>query len=223
MKKKSTKVKNESSKGAKERLILAAMLKEVPFDGWTESAYSRALKAAQIKRGEADLLLPQGILDLVELFGQMADEAMMSRIDQEPGFLRLKVREKITLAIRARLETLTPHKEAMRRTLYFYAMPFHLPLGLKRLYQTVDLMWRASGDTSTDFNFYTKRTLLAGVLKATVLIWLDDETNGQEKTWAFLDRRIADVLKIGKSISLMKEWKPAEIIEMVRKRFKAAA
>jgi len=204
--------------GAKRQQILFAVLAQVPFDGWTDSAYERGIKLAGLTRGDADLLFPQGVRDVIELFGASADDAMQARIDDEPGFVRLRVREKIALAVRARLEFLTPHREATRRMMFWYAMPLHLPLGLKRLYHTVDLMWCAAGDTSTDFNFYTKRTLLAGVLKTTMLFWLDDETPHCSASWEFLDRRIGEVLKVGKTISLMKEWKPSELVDFVRKK-----
>ena len=193
------------------------MLAQVPFDGWTEDAYARGVEQACIKRGEADLLFSSGIRDVIDLFGETTDAAMLKAIDDEPGFSRMKVREKIAFGVRARLEILMPNREAMRRLIYWYAMPLHAPLGLKRLYKTVDLIWRAAGDNSTDFNFYTKRGLLAGVLKTTMLFWFDDETPGCRATWEFLDRRIGEVLKVGKTISLMKEWKPSEIFEMIKR------
>ena len=59
-------------------------------------------------------------------------------------------------------------------------------------------MWYAAGDTSTDFNFYTKRATLAGVYSSTLLYWLNDRSPGGEATWGFLDRRIDDVMKIEK-------------------------
>ena len=46
------------------------------------------------------------------------------------------------------------------------------PLGMKLLYSTVDAMWRAAGDTSTDFNFYTKRAILSAVYSSTLMRWL---------------------------------------------------
>jgi ubiquinone biosynthesis protein COQ9 len=202
-------------------IILLAVLAAVPFDGWTDEAYRAGLRKCGVGRGEADLLFPGGVRDLIESFGAMADMKMQAAIDEVPGFARLKVREKITFSVRARLEALTPYREATRRMIYWYAMPLHAPLGLKRIYRTVDLMWRAAGDTSTDFNFYTKRGLLAGVLKATILVWLDDESEGCSKSWAFLDRRIAEVLRVGKSISLAREWNPMEILEMLREKLRA--
>lgn len=222
MKNKSSASQRNTLQNAKRQRVLDAILQQVPFDGWTNAAYQRAVKLAGLTPGDADLLFPQGVRDLIELFGFMADEAMHKSIKDEPGFVRLRVRDRIMFAVRAKLEFWQPHREAVRRMMYWYALPFHLPLGMKRLYKTVDVMWRAAGDTATDFNFYTKRVLLAGVLKTTILFWLDDETPGCEASWDFLDRRIGDVMKMGKTISLMKEWKPAEIMEMVKSKLKRA-
>lgn len=207
---------------AKRMKILHAVLGQVPFDGWTDAAYARGVEQAKISRGEADLLFPQGLRGLIELFGAWADQQMQQRIAGEAGFSHRRVRDKIAFAVRARLEALTPHREAMRRLIHWYALPTHVPLGAKRLCRTVDLMWRAAGDNATDFNFYTKRGLLVMVVKTTVLFWLDDDSPNCRATWDFLDRRIGEVLKLGKSISLMREWSPDELLSMVKRRFKRA-
>jgi ubiquinone biosynthesis protein COQ9 len=99
--------------------------------------------------------------------------------------------------VRARLEQLAPHREAVRRALSYLALPQNAALGAKCLYRTVDAIWYAAGDTATDYNFYTKRLLLAGVYSSTVLFWLNDKSEGYAETWAFLDRRIAEVVKLG--------------------------
>lgn len=215
-------MKGSMIKKRMQQQILQAVLTQVPFDGWTEAAFARGIEQAGINGGEAGLLFPGGVRDVIDLFGETADQAMQARIGAEPGFARLRVREKIAFAVRARLDYLTPHREAMRRLMYWYAMPLHAPLGLKRLAKTVDLMWRAAGDTATDFNFYTRRMLLAGVLKTTMLFWFDDETPDCRASWDFLDRRIGEVLKVGKTISLMKEWKPSEIADMLKRKLQRA-
>jgi ubiquinone biosynthesis protein COQ9 len=74
-------------------------------------------------------------------------------------------------------------------------------LATRLLYRTVDAMWYAAGDTSTDYNFYSKRALLAGVYAATLLCWLNDNSDGFSATWAFLDRRIAEVLRAPKAMA----------------------
>jgi ubiquinone biosynthesis protein COQ9 len=108
----------------------------------------------------------------------------------------MKIRDKVAFAIRLRLEANAAHREAIRQALSFLALPIHAPLAAKCLYRTVDAIWYAVGDRSTDFSFYTRRGLLAGVYAGTVLYWLNDKSEGFADSWAFLDRRIADVMRI---------------------------
>ena len=89
-----------------------------------------------------------------------------------------------------------PAREAVRRALAILAMPQNVPLALRISWRTADLMWRIAGDTSTDFNHYTKRMTLGAVYGSTLLVWLDDQSEGWADTAAFLDRRIDDVMKL---------------------------
>jgi ubiquinone biosynthesis protein COQ9 len=176
--------------------LLAAALAHVPFDGWS----GRALRA-----GAADLGLdpalaanafPGGPAELLATFSAEIDRDMLAALEAR-DLKSLKHRERIATGVRTRLELLVPHREAVRRGLSFLAMPRHAALGAKCLYRSVDAIWHAAGDTSTDYNFYTKRMLLAGVYSATQLFWLNDESEDFAATWAFLDRRIGEVVKIG--------------------------
>jgi ubiquinone biosynthesis protein COQ9 len=118
----------------------------------------------------------------------------------------MKIRARITHALRLRLELQTKHREAVRKLVSFYALPHHAHHSLRACYATVDNIWHAIGDTSTDFNFYTKRLTLAAVYSSTLLIWLSDESLGQQATWDFLDRRIENVMQIEKAKSQVKNW-----------------
>jgi ubiquinone biosynthesis protein COQ9 len=91
-----------------------------------------------------------------------------------------------------------PAREAVRRALAILAMPQNVPLALRIGWRTADLMWRIAGDTSTDFNHYTKRMTLGAVYGSTLLVWLDDQSDGWTETAAFLDRRIDDVMRFEK-------------------------
>jgi ubiquinone biosynthesis protein COQ9 len=106
------------------------------------------------------------------------------------------VRDRVKTAVLTRLELAAPYREAVRRALALEALPQHAPRALKQLYRTVDAIWYAAGDTATDFNFYSKRMLLAGVYAATLLHWLDDRSENFAGTSAFLDRRLVDVMRI---------------------------
>jgi ubiquinone biosynthesis protein COQ9 len=180
----------------KDRLLLA-VLPNVPFDGWSVAALRAGARELGMTEAEALALFPRGGPELVASFSRWADRAMLAAASGA-DFEALKVRERIAAAIRARLKALEPHREASRHALALLALPQHVPLGLRLLYDTVDAAWYAAGDTATDFNFYTKRGLLAAVYGATMLYWLDDRSAGGVDTEAFLDRRIADIMAIPK-------------------------
>ena len=135
---------------------------------------------------------------MIGAFVEAADEDMVRAL-AERDLGTLKVRERVALAVRLRIEAVAPHREAVRRAVAAHVLPFNAPHALRALHGTVDAIWRGIGDTSTDFNFYTKRALLAGVYSSTLLYWLDDRSDDSADTWAFLDRRIEDVMRIQKA------------------------
>ena len=96
-------------------------------------------------------------------------------------------------------------RDLVRERIVDAALPHNAPLAATTLWRTVDAIWYAAGDTATDFNYYTKRGLLAGVYSATVLYWLEDKSEGQAATWEFLDRRIADVMRVPQILGSLRE------------------
>jgi ubiquinone biosynthesis protein COQ9 len=185
--------------------ILAQALPLVPFEGWTQRVLNQAAVDAGYKKTDAIRVFPGGAIDAVDAFIAQADSNML---DVFAGYHldTMKIRERIATLIRLQLTALAPHREAVRKAVALQALPFYCHRALKNLYRTVDAIWYACGDQSTDFNFYTKRLLLGGVYSATLLTWLDDKTPGSEFTWQFLDRRIEDVMQIEKAKSRVKNW-----------------
>lgn len=176
--------------------LLQATLPHVVFDGWSERALKAGASDAGIDPAVAQNAFPGGAAEMIEFFSSDMDRQLLERLSSQ-DLAAMKVRQRIATAVRTRLDLLAPHREAVRRGLVFLALPRNAALGLKCLYRTVDAIWYAAGDTATDYNFYSKRLLLAGVYSTTVLFWLNDSSEGFAATWAFLDRRIAEVLKVG--------------------------
>lgn len=175
--------------------VLAALLPEVPFDGWSQAALRAAAQHAGIDEAALARLFPHGPRDAVAWFSHWADRGMLAAMAaRKPE--TVGARERIALAVRTRLGILLPHREAVRRGLSLLALPTNLPLGARLLYDTVDALWYAAGDEATDFTFYTKRGLLAGVYAAVTLFWLDDRSEALSETYAFLDRRLAEVVAL---------------------------
>jgi ubiquinone biosynthesis protein COQ9 len=180
----------------RDRLLLA-ILPHVSFDGWTDAAFRAGASDCGMEAISVQRFFPGGASEIIAHFSDWADREMMAGLDdREADALRL--RDRVGRAVRLRLEALLPHREAVRRTLSTLALPTNAPLAIRALYRTVDSIWYGVGDRSADFNFYSKRALLAAVVSTTTLYWLDDETDGCKASWAFLDRRIADVMKIPK-------------------------
>jgi ubiquinone biosynthesis protein COQ9 len=176
--------------------LLDGALDEAAFSGWNESSFKRATSAAGLSEGQAMLAAPRGCLDLVDWWFDRAERAMeRAIIDCEPG---TKVRAKATLAVRSRLEAMAPHKESLRRAAMFLALPQNVPDAAKIGWRAADRAWKAMADPSTDFNYYSKRMILTGVHGATLAFWLQDDSDDSAETWAFLDRRIENVMGIEK-------------------------
>jgi ubiquinone biosynthesis protein COQ9 len=173
--------------------LLAAVLPDVPFDGWTTGTLRAAASRIGMDEAEAARLFPRGARDAIQWFSHWADRLMLETVAARPVG-DTKVAERIALAVKTRLRLLSPHREAVRRGLSFLALPANAPLGVKLLYDTVDAAWYAAGDAATDFSFYTKRATLAGIYAATMLHWLDDRSEEGAATDAFLDRRLRDAM-----------------------------
>ena len=192
---------------AARKKILHATLVHVPFDGWTDTALRAGAADAGYGPDGPARFLPGGPAELIEFFNTSADADMLAGL-AKTDLAAMRVRERITLGIRLRLEQNEAYREAIRRGLAFLALPQNAPLALKCLHRTVDAIWHAAGDTATDYNYYTKRGLLAGVYAATSLYWLGDDSAGCARTWAFLDRRIADAMRVPQSLARIKKRLP---------------
>lgn len=175
--------------------IIEAALPHVPFDGWTQRAIQHGAADAGIDRDTAIRAFPYGAADMIYQSSDLADRRMVAEL-QHRRIDQMRVRDRVTTGVRVRLEQSLPHREAVRRALGALALPQNAPTGARCLYRTVDAIWLAAGDVATDWNYYSKRGLLAGVYSTTTLFWLDDSSAEQQDSWDFLDRRIAEVMRV---------------------------
>jgi ubiquinone biosynthesis protein COQ9 len=178
--------------------ILDVALTYVPDQGWTQSVLDRAIADTGTDAPLAQRAYPKGPIGLIEAFHARADEAMKTELARH-DLATIKFRDRIALAVRIRLQALEPHRPAAKRALAMQSLPTNLPGAMAAAYRTADTIWHAIGDTSSDFSFYTKRTLVAGIIITTTLVWQSDETEEFIATSEFLERRISDVLRIGKT------------------------
>jgi ubiquinone biosynthesis protein COQ9 len=200
--------------------ILAAMLPQAAFDGWTVKSLRAAVKAADLPEGAEELYFPQGPLEVIRFWSEQMNgkiEADLAELDQAS----MKIRDKVTAGVLAALYAIGPHEEAARRAMSRMSLPDALGQGPKQLWSAADTIWRSIGDTSTDGNYYSKRTILAGVIASTLTVWLSDEEPQKPKARKFLDDRIANVMSFEKAKWAFKKKtenfpNPAEVLGVLR-------
>ena len=176
---------------------LDSLLPEVPFDGWTEAAATKAADSAGLSPGQQALAAPNGVTDLIDtFFDQAADAARETLAAQDIS--QLNVPGKVRAGILAWLQALEPHREAVRRAAIKGMLPWSATPALQRTWKVADMVWEAAGDTATDYNRYSKRGLLAAALPSIVMKWLDHPSD--EELGTFIDKRLAQASGIGRNL-----------------------
>ena len=200
--------------------ILAAMLPQAAFDGWTQKSLRAAVKNTDLPKGAEDLYFPQGPVEVIRFWSEQMNAAVESDL-AELDQATMKIRDKVTAGVLSSLYAIGPHDEAARRAIARMSLPDALGQGPKQLWSAADTIWRAIGDTSTDGNYYSKRTILAGVIGSTMTVWLSEDEPQKPKARKFLDDRIANVMSFEKAKWDFKKRtanmpNPAEILGAIR-------
>lgn len=192
------------------------------FDGWTGAALTGAAAELGVPADRAALCFPGGAIDMIDAWFAVIDERMAAKLDIA-GISGWKIRDRIRGAVLARLDEAANHPDALRRALAILARPANIARASRLCWRAADAMWRAAGDSSVDAAWYTKRATLAAVYSATLMAWMDDDSDGFADTRAFLDRRIDDVMKVEKFKARLKpdpdrHFSPARFLGRLRYR-----
>lgn len=168
------------------------------FDGWSARAVEAAAAALGIDADVARLAFPGWPVDMIDAWFAAVDAEMLNRLPAE-RLGSMKIRQRITALVEARLEIVAPNREALRRALAILALPQNVVCAARLGWRSADVMWRAAGDTATDYNHYTKRAMLGTVYAATIAVFLDDDSEDFADTRAFLARRIENIMQFEKA------------------------
>ncbi|MES2339856.1 MAG: COQ9 family protein [Pseudomonadota bacterium] len=178
--------------------LAPAVAANAAFDGWNARAVEAAAAGLGIDPDVARLAFSGGATDMIDAWFADIDRTMLDALPPE-ALAAMKIRARIAGLVAARLDALAPNREALRRALAILAMPQNLAKAAKLGWRSADVIWRAAGDTATDYNHYTKRAILGGVYAATIQVFIDDESEGQADTRAFLSRRIDGIMRFEKA------------------------
>lgn len=183
--------------------IVETMLETVPEEGWTMAGARDACEEMGLPQDRLASVFPGGLCDIVAHFSDMMDRAMIKHLDKEKPTSN-RIRDRIEQAVNLRFEALEPYRDALRLALAYWSVPPRHFRAVQIVWRTADRIWDWAGDTATDYNRYTKRVLLSGILTSTALVWMKDETEDKEKTRAFLSNRIENAMELGQIIGGLK-------------------
>jgi ubiquinone biosynthesis protein COQ9 len=173
-----------------EQALLDAALALAAEWGWTQGLVREAAARVGLGAAEADLLLPHGPADLAALLSRRHDDLTLKALAKiDPA--SLKMRQRISLGILTRLDIAADEGQALHRWAGYLALPHHLPLALRLVWESADRIWRWAGDTATDENHYSKRALVAGILASAMAVRL---SSGPEAASALVAARIGNVM-----------------------------
>lgn len=190
--------------GETEQKVLEAAISLAPDLGWGPAMLDRAAEAAGLSKPEAELLLPHGARDLAALLSRRHDAVAMQALAATDA-AKLKIRERIRTGVVARLDAARADEAAVRRWAGFMSLPLNLPLALRLVWESADVIWRWAGDVAADENHYSKRAILSGILITCLSI---DLASGREAALAQLDRSIERVMAYEKWKA---GFKPADV------------
>ena len=204
--------------------LLEAALPHVVFDGWGKATLDAAIAESGVDAGLARQAFPRGGIDMALEFHRSIDRKLAEEL-AGADLAGMRIRDRITHCVRRRIELIGDNRDAVRRGAALLGLPMHAAEGARAIWETADIIWNACGDTATDYNWYTKRMILSSVYSATVLYWLGDTSPNAANTWAFLDRRIDDVMRFEQTKARLNEnpfvraamWGPMQVLGALRK------
>jgi len=183
--------------------ILEAMLPNVPLTGWTMETARDACKSIKVDEGQIPVLFPDGLMDIVAHFSDYCDQLMLRELEHIDSH-DMRIRDRIQTATETRFQILAPHRDAVRLALAYWSVPPRTLRASQIIWRTADRIWDWAGDTSSDYNRYTKRGLLSGILTATTLVWIKDFSSDMAVTRTFLSHRIEHALQFGQMLGKFK-------------------
>jgi len=174
--------------------ILNHFLETCLFEGWSQKALELAFIKAEIDIKFLPFIFENGCVDIADFFIQIIDSKMQEAA-KELNFGQMKIRDKIKNLVKIRLKINQEYKPQIQKLIRFYLQPKNIGFAFKNSYKAADLMWKIAGDNATDFNFYSKRVILAKIYIRVLLSFVKDESKNYQKTLDLLDNQIEKVMR----------------------------
>tara|TARA_B100001175_G_C19328422_1_gene551234 strand:- start:33 stop:659 length:627 start_codon:yes stop_codon:yes gene_type:complete len=177
--------------------IFKSSIDIVIFDGWSDKTLFEAALINGISSADARKMFPRGAIDLVKYYHEFEDKIFLEQF-REIDFNNLSHSKKIELALKKRFEIIVENKEAFKRSMALFALPFNQIEGINLVFSTCDKIWVEIGDRSVGFDWYTKRIILASIYFTSLLFLFGDNSTNNKETYRFISSRLDDLKNFGK-------------------------
>ena len=201
--------KSQNNYLLKKRQVVLRFAKEfVSEKGLTKNCLENISKNYGLNIDETDLLFPQGNIDLIKFALEQLNndlEVYCRQID----LIRLPIHKRIRKVLLSKISLMNKDKPFYRSIFLNSLIPKKNFSLSSQLYNSVDQLWFIAGDSSTDFNFYTKRLILSGIYSRVMLFFFNN--NNQEELENILDeslKRVSKIPEIKSKLKIFKEYLP---------------
>ena len=201
--------KNQNNYLLKKRQVVLRFAKEfVSENGLTKNCLENISKKYGLNTDETDLLFPQGNIDLIKFALEQLNndlEVYCRQID----LIRLPIHKRIRKVLLSKISLMNKDKLFYRSIFLNLLIPKKNFSLSSQLYNSVDQLWFIAGDSSTDFNFYTKRLILSGIYSRVMLFFFNN--NNQEELENILDeslKRVSKIPEIKSKLKIFKDYLP---------------
>ena len=164
-------------------------------DGWNDQLFFNYSKISNFSNEEINALFPEGYKTLIDMYLEEIN-LKMTKNSEKINLIRLRTHERVRELVKLRLNIMLKEKKLVKKTFIHLLLPFNHKIAYKNLYRTVDQIWFLAGDSSTDFNFYSKRLILATIYTSTISHFINNDN--YEETINFLEKNLKKVSLIPK-------------------------
>lgn len=176
--------------------------------GLNKNSLENISKRYGLNINEIELLFPEGNIDLIKFtFEQLNKE--LEEYCKKIDLIRLPVHKRIKKVLLSKISLMNKNKLFYRSIFLNLLIPKKNFSLSNQLYNSVDQIWFIAGDSSTDFNFYTKRLILSGIYSRVILFFFNN--NNQEELENILDeslKRVSKIPEIKSKLKIFRDYLP---------------
>ena len=198
--------KQNNSNNKIKSIILQKLKKIVSDEGWSEKVLKQLLQNG-VEKSDLVTFFQYDYKELLKYSLEELNKSLEKEINKI-NIINYSLNKRIKKILMLRFNILNNDKEFYKKTFYHLLIPSNNKIMKSSLYKSVDTMWYLAGDNSTDFNFYTKRLILAVIYVNALFVLFNKNFDEVETNIDRNLKKISKIPKIKDRISFIKDNLP---------------